>query len=187
MSASLEATQRDITASERDYAIRNLTEAREGLIAAVNGLSNLQWNFKPSAACWSAAEILEHVAIVEGRVKGVLKRLPEEPATPPEHDSKAILETIFKVGPDRSTKLQAPPHICPTGMCSPDESLQRFLDASDSIASTLQSSQALRANVFPHPFFGPLDGYEWILLAAAHTARHTAQLLEIRASDGFPA
>lgn len=187
MSASLEATQRDITESERDLAFHRLTEASEDILRAVRGLSDSQWNFKPSPGCWSAAEILEHVAIVEGRVTGILKRLPEEPLTPAEHDSKAILATISKVGLDRSTKLQAPAHVCPTGMCSPDEALQRFLSASDSIVSTLQSSQALRANVFPHPFFGPLNGYEWILLVAAHTVRHTTQLLEIKSGEHFPA
>jgi hypothetical protein len=34
--------------------------------------------------------------------------------------------------------------------------------------------------------FGPLDGYDWILAVAAHTARHTQQILEVKADPGFP-
>lgn len=187
MSAGLETMPGNVTELEREQGLRHLTGARDRLLQAVTGLSEAQWKFKPSSDCWSAAEILEHVAIVTGRVQGILKRLPQEAPTPEDHDSNALLATIFKVGPDRSVKLQAPPHVCPTGDCAPDETLQKFLAASDSIASTLESATALRANVFPHPFFGPLDGYEWILLAAEHTARHTAQLLEVKAGAHFPA
>jgi hypothetical protein len=38
-----------------------------------------------------------------------------------------------------------------------------------------------------HPVLGPLDGYEWILAAAAHSERHTKQILEVKADPNFPA
>ena len=39
----------------------------------------------------------------------------------------------------------------------------------------------------PHPFFGTLDLYQWVLLSAGHTARHTQQIEEVKRSPGFPA
>ena len=30
------------------------------------------------------------------------------------------------------------------------------------------------------------DGYQWLLLAAGHTERHTKQILEVRAHADFP-
>jgi hypothetical protein len=31
-----------------------------------------------------------------------------------------------------------------------------------------------------------MDGYQWILAAAARTERHTKQILEVKAEAGFP-
>ena len=31
-----------------------------------------------------------------------------------------------------------------------------------------------------------MDGYQWILTAAAHVERHTKQMLEVRADPNFP-
>jgi hypothetical protein len=31
-----------------------------------------------------------------------------------------------------------------------------------------------------------LDGYEWMLLIAAHSERHTKQILEVKADSNFP-
>ena len=38
----------------------------------------------------------------------------------------------------------------------------------------------------PHPVFGHWDGYQWMLAAGAHTARHVAQIREIQSTKGFP-
>jgi hypothetical protein len=45
----------------------------------------------------------------------------------------------------------------------------------------------LRRRSAHHPTFGPLDGYQWILVIAAHGARHTEQILEVRDGLNFPA
>ncbi len=44
----------------------------------------------------------------------------------------------------------------------------------------------LRDHFFSHPVFGPLDGYQWLLLIATHSARHTAQIEEVKADANFP-
>jgi hypothetical protein len=31
-----------------------------------------------------------------------------------------------------------------------------------------------------------MDGYQWILAVAAHSARHTQQILEVKADPKFP-
>jgi hypothetical protein len=33
----------------------------------------------------------------------------------------------------------------------------------------------LRDHFFDHPAFGPLDGYQWLVLISGHSARHTAR------------
>ena len=44
----------------------------------------------------------------------------------------------------------------------------------------------LRDHFYSHPVFGPLDGYQWLLLLSAHSARHTEQIEEVKADPSFP-
>jgi len=44
----------------------------------------------------------------------------------------------------------------------------------------------LRDHFFDHPAFGPFDGYQWLLLISGRSARHTAQIGEVKADPNFP-
>lgn len=44
----------------------------------------------------------------------------------------------------------------------------------------------LRDRFFDHPVLGPMEGYQWLLLIATHSARHTAQIEEVKADPNFP-
>jgi hypothetical protein len=43
----------------------------------------------------------------------------------------------------------------------------------------------LRGYAAPHLVMGQLDGVQWLLFAAAHTERHTRQIIELRQAGGF--
>jgi hypothetical protein len=47
-------------------------------------------------------------------------------------------------------------------------------------------TRRLRQHAVDHPLFGPWDGYQWLLAAASHGARHTGQLREVKADQNFP-
>ena len=53
------------SSEEKNELLQRLDNAREGLIAALSGLSESQANFKPSPEAWSVAGIVEHLATVE--------------------------------------------------------------------------------------------------------------------------
>lgn len=55
------------------------------------------------------------------------------------------------------------------------------------IAFVEKTPAELRLYVVKHPALGELDAYQWILLIAAHSERHTRQLLEVKETSGFPA
>ena len=38
----------------------------------------------------------------------------------------------------------------------------------------------------PHRFLGEFDFEEWVYFMALHSARHTAQVIEIKSAPGFP-
>lgn len=182
------AAGQDITNSEREMALRYLAETRAGVIEAVKGLSEAQFNFKPAPERWSVAETLEHIATVEDTVlHGVRVRLEKAPAPAADRDAKQLDATIIATVPDRSTKIQAPPQLQPNGRWTPAVALEHFLTSRDQTIEWLKTDTDLRGHAVNHPVLGPLDGYEWILAAAGHSKRHTEQILEVKADPNFPA
>jgi DinB superfamily len=127
---------------------------------------------------------VEHLALVEEFVaQNVLGGIAKAPAPAADRDYKQIDAMILAKVPDRSTKAQAPPPITPTGRWTPAEALEHLLAARAQTVALFKSTPDLRQHVINHPAFGPLDGYEWVLTVAAHTDRHTKQILEVKA-DG---
>lgn len=171
---------------EEQKALTNLAQSREGVLAAVKGLSDAQWNFKPAPDRWSIAEIVEHIAVTEELVKGIFAQLPQAPAPAPGFDAAKVDAKILAMMPDRSTKFQAPPPIQPTGRWTPADTLKHFVTANQELAEALHSTPDADKHVVPHPVLGPLNGRQWVLTVAGHNERHTAQILEVKADPQFP-
>jgi len=177
----------DITPVEKNEAVRYLEETRNALVAAVSGLSDAQWKFKSAPDRWSIAEVLEHLAVLEDMfANNISAQLAQAPPGKPDTDFKKVDGIILAKVPDRSTKAQAPEVLVPTGRWTPQASLERFIACRRDTTTFLTSASNLRAHVLAHPALGPLDAYEWILAVAAHTKRHTKQILEVKADAGFP-
>lgn len=175
-----------LNADERSKAQNYLVATRDSLVEAVDNLSESQWNFKPSCNDWSIAEILEHMVLIEDRVHSIIARMPDAPPAEPNRLDWQLEEIILTQMPKRSTKVTAPPHVLPLHRWTPAECLVLFLESRSRTLKLLVDAPALRGHVIPHPVLGPWDGYQWILSASAHSARHTGQILEVKASPGFP-
>jgi len=159
-------------------ALEYLAETRDGVLAAVEGLSEAQWRFKPAPDRWSVLEIVEHLAIVGSRVTKILERLGQAPVAPVDRDPTPI-DALLKDALDRSRKFHAPSIVCPTGRLNATEVVEQFLSSHASVGDKLTMGPALRRNLVSHLVYGPLDGYEWILMYGAHNARHTLQIREV--------
>ena len=77
----------------------------------------------------------------------------------------------------RGVKLEAPERIRPTGL--------PLTDSRARLGESRRALHALRPRVeradgrslrFPHPAWGPLDLYQWLLFVGAHEDRHLAQI-----------
>jgi hypothetical protein len=95
-----------------------------------------------------------------------------------------VVETLK----DRSHKATAPEAVAPHKQYADLAAMEAaFTKAHGSLEEMVKSSPAdLRARTAPHPFFGPLDLYQWVLMTAGHTLRHCAQIDEVKATPGFP-
>ena len=183
-----QAATPELTPADRDSALKYLESTRQGVVDATQGLSANQWNFKPGPDRWSIAEVVEHIAAAEDYLEGnVTTKVMKAPARKENADVKAIDEMVLKGVPDRSHKAQAPEPLKPTNRFgSPEAALKHFLESRQRTEDFLKSTNDLRAHATDSPMGKQLDAYQWILFIAAHSDRHTKQIVEVKADPNFP-
>jgi hypothetical protein len=117
------AFAQSITPAEREKGVQYLEQTRDGVVAAVKGLSSEQMKFKPAPDRWSVAETLEHIALAENDAHNLFAQAMKSPAGPPDPDFAKVDAMILAMVPDRSRKAQAPPQLVPTGRWTPKRSI----------------------------------------------------------------
>jgi uncharacterized damage-inducible protein DinB len=179
-----------LTPAERELALKSFQATRDNFLKSIAGLSPKQWAFKPAPDRWSVAEVAEHIAVSESSLFELVQtRVMQSPAAPEKREQvKGKDEMVLERIPDRTHKAQAPEFLRPTGRWATEADLTKAFEASrkatmDYIRTT---SDDLRDHFFDHPVLGTLDGYQWLLLISAHSARHTAQIEEVKADPNFP-
>jgi hypothetical protein len=191
-----QASEPKLTAQELDQARKFLEQTQNAVIGAAKGLSEAQWRFKPAPDRWSIAENLDHIVIVQERVLGpILDQLANAPAPPADRDYQQVDRIVINQFPNRLAKFQAPEFVHPADHIEPRELLTRLTANYARLAECLESRPGLRQHVIlaaplkavSQGAFELMDGYQWILAAAAHTERHTKQMLEVMAEPGYPA
>jgi DinB superfamily len=182
------AHAQSLSQADRDRAMKYLQDTEQGVIDATQGLSPAQWNFKPAPDRWSIAEVTEHIAATEDMLFAmVTDQVMKAPPRPAGEDIAAIDVFVMNAIPDRSHKLQAPEPLRPNNRYgSPEASLKHFEDSRAKTEEFLKKTDDLRAHAGDSPMGKKLDGYEWILFIAGHSARHTKQILEVKADPNFP-
>ena len=183
-----------LTAFELDRARLYLEQTHNGVIGAIKLLSEPQWNFKPAADRWSIAENVEHIVFVLEVVLGPIRdQLAAAPLAPANPAFSQIDDLVIGRFPDRSAKFPSPQP--PAGGFARTEALGRIAKDYARLIEYLEATPDLRRHtVEARPLkavsngaFKSMDGYQWILAAAAHTERHTKQILEVIAEAEFPA
>ena len=179
-----------LSQGERDRAMSELHATRKQFLDAVAGLTPAQWNFKPSDAAWSVAEVAEHLALTEDRIYDIVTRkILASPAQPEKAaQTRGKDETVLRTMEDRSTKYKAPREIAPAHrFASPAEAVEHFRQSRDRTIAYIRTTNAdLRDHVLAHGAVGLIDAYQWFLVDAGHTARHLAQIAEIKADPRYP-
>jgi len=181
------ASAQEVTQAEKDKALQYLETTRKNVLEATKGLSEAQWNFKPAPDRWSVAQVMEHIAAAEDFIRGLIKeKVMMAPAGEPGRDVKKTDDGVLAMVPDRTNKVQAPEPLVPTNRFgSPDGSIRHFLESRTTTEDFLKTATGLRDHVTDSPM-GKLDGYEFVLLIAAHSERHTKQINEVKADPNFP-
>lgn len=181
------ATPQTLSQGERDYAMSQLHATRKLFLDAITGLSVQQWRFKPSPESWSIAECAEHVALTEDFLFSRVEALLGSPAEP---ERKPALEDakVYELGIDRSRKRQATEAaILPKGRWgSPEEVAAYFRQRRDRTIAYVESTDDPLRIHFSGPGGDAMDAYQLLIMLAAHTERHVAQINEIKADPKYP-
>jgi len=186
-SASGNAFAQDASPADKEKALAVLETSKKGVLDATRGLSEAQWNFKAAPDKWSVAECAEHIAAAEDFIRGiVVENVMKAPAAP-DRDIAKIDAGILAMVPDRTNKIQAPDPLQPTNRFgSPEGSLKHFVESRATTEEFLRKTPDLRGHAAENPMGGKWDAYEFILLIAAHSERHTKQIEEVKANENFP-
>jgi hypothetical protein len=174
--------------AERAYLLEQLESSKKAMLASIQGLSAAQWTFKPAPEVWSVQECAEHIILAENFIFGGAQQVLKTPAVDrPVRSTEEVDQKIVAGVQDRSHKAKAPEPIVPSGkFATPEDAAREFSARRDkTIAYVTTTNDELRTHVGPGPA-GPMDAYQFLLLLAAHSARHTAQIREVEGNASYP-
>ena len=178
-----------LTQPQRDSLLKHLQQTRQAFLDSIVDLSDPQWTFRAGPDRWSIAEVAEHIAISETTILQLVtdKMLKGPPIArdPDTVSDEKLLAWLL----DRTSKFQAPEMLKPTNRWATRDALTKeFLAAREKTTTYVRTTtDDLHGHGGPHPVFKMLDGYQWLLLLSGHSARHTAQIAEVKGSVGYPA
>lgn len=157
---------------------------RERFISTATGITTSEAAALPDGEKWSLAELVEHIALVNGAMcqictKLMTKSQDEGNASTGKYEiSDSFIEKAAGIA---DKKLEAPDFVRPEGGKSIQASMAVIEGNNEKLQSLLPLFEAYDGNThkFPHPFFGDLSAVEWLLLIGRHEGRHTAQIERI--------
>jgi hypothetical protein len=179
-----------LTDQERAEAVKYFEETRKSFLEAIQGLSEAQWRYKAGPDRWSIAEVAEHIAVSEETIFNlVTERLMQTPAAPEKKEAAKGKEALIRDSiTNRSVKAQAPEMLKPTNRWATQQELVKAFNArrDKTISYVKETQEDLRSHFYPHPAFKDLDAYQWLIFISGHSARHTAQINEVKEDPGYP-
>ena len=161
-----------------------LADKREEVLVAIRSLPDPAAHAVPEGS-WTAATVVEHLRLVEDSVSKLLHVKVGKLASadrPAETETSSVL-TRFDATRllDRERRVKAPASVQPetglalaTAMAGLEASRARLRQSMTEVDGV-----ALGDFSFPHPGFGNLDLYQWLLFVGHHESRHACQIREL--------
>jgi hypothetical protein len=182
LSATAQMTQQD-----RETLIKDLEGSRKIFLDAIADVkTEAQWNYKPAPDRWSVAECAAHIIAAEDYFRQNVATALKSPAAKVENQTQGDA-MITKMIRNRSQRFQAPAQLEPTGKVVPKA--QAIKDFEATRAKTLAYVKTTKDALRDHAMGAPpqqTTAYQLMLMLSGHTERHTAQLLEVKASPNYP-
>lgn len=168
-----------ITSTDRQQLLDMLTASAARFQTATRGLTEAQWNHRPAPEKWSPADIAEHLALSEEVMPRLARKSLAEPESTRdgglvrEQDAEIIESMQDDAWHGKTTEALQPKRNFASGAAAAGTFLERRARTMDYVRNT---DDPLREHTFPHPAYGPLDGFQWLLMLAHHSDRHVRQI-----------
>src|SRR6516225_7394450 len=177
-----------MTPEERTKVLKWLAESRKEFLAAIDGVTEQQWKWKPAPDRWSVGEVAEHIVIAEAsQFANVQKAISSSPNPAWEQQTKGKTERLEAVLAPRLGRVQAPEAIVPKGEMTLAQVRERFeKQRMEMVKFARETDAPLKQYTIDNPFFGTLNAYHWLIYAPLHTMRLDKQITEVKATAGYP-
>jgi hypothetical protein len=186
----LYAADAHMTIEDRTKVLHWLEESSQEFHAAIDGVTEEQWKWKPTPERWSVGETAEHIVLAEAMLFENVKKAVSSPANPAwEEQTKGKTEFIVQVMAPRLGKAQAPEPIVPRNGMTLAQVQERFdHQRAEIVKFAADTNVPLKEHTEVHPFpvFGTLNAYQWLIYVPLHTERHDKQIAEVKATNGYP-
>ncbi|OFW10714.1 MAG: hypothetical protein A3H96_22465 [Acidobacteria bacterium RIFCSPLOWO2_02_FULL_67_36] len=165
--------------------IEHLDSSHRGLLQAIEDVPAAGRERRPGPDRWSVAEILQHLALIEGGLARILGEALESARAAglgPERDTSPVIDPEeMRMLLDRTRRFPAPGPAHPKPGVTAAEALAAFESSHRRLRAVLLSGDGLALGevVHVHPAFGPLTFYKWFAFTGGHETRHTAQMREV--------
>ncbi|HSF15722.1 MAG TPA: DinB family protein [Vicinamibacteria bacterium] len=182
-----------MTSTKMREILESIDRDRSILMSVIEGLQPQQLSYRVSPEAWSIEDVLHHLALADessAKLMALMLRRAREESLPPDPSpDSSVLDSIDGVVDRAETqKAKAPERVTPRGRIEVEESLSRLRLSRGKIETSVEALSAfdLSKLAFPHPFFGELNTYQWLLVTGWHERRHARQIERIKSSLGIP-
>lgn len=178
-----------LSTEDRKMMIKHLTETRERMNEVLDGLTYVQFHYKPDPTSWSIAECMEHLALTEKMFVQTVHKSVEEGPKPALKDSLVFKDKeIMPMVADRSQKVKTSKPFEPSGKFgSTEETLEVLLSTRSELLEYVKTTDDDLRNRYNSDLpFGTVDGVQLIVFIAGHMERHVLQMEEVMKDEGFP-
>lgn len=170
------------TSDERATAIHSLESSEKAFLASLANVTDAQWDFRPAPTDQTVAEVAGSVARNEDAMRELIKKLAASEFVPTK-GARRQDDEVVQMARERVPNLRSPGGIA-VGRAGVAKRFQE--SRRRTIAFVRNTRVDLRLRFQPHPVYGTLDTYQWILVLSAQTERDTARLNELKLLPGYP-
>jgi uncharacterized damage-inducible protein DinB len=173
--------------------VEEIERQREKLLQVVAELSQQQLDFQPSPDSWSVGEVLHHLFLIEMQVSNLAAQLLSRAfaqgiGPDPEGDSSALRSLDHLREVTAQNKFKAIPQTAPRSGTGKKELLGLLESSREALHKVITDAAKYDLNqlVFPHPYLGEFNLYQWFLFTGRHEQRHRGQIRGILENPAYP-
>jgi hypothetical protein len=159
----------------KEQILSELDQSTNELIAQLQQCDEANFNKSPGANSWSAAQVAEHILLLETQVN---RALLAADITERQIDLKII--PLKKGFENAEKKYVAPDFIIPSAS---HKNKQELIDGlkkqRDTLKQIIETTDLTHTPKYKHPVIGDMTRLEWVYFTIYHTERHLRQLQTI--------